>query len=114
MTADHETLLRSLEHISSLESMLQAMSNKTAATTELRREVDKLVELMTPHLNEEEDVLVPLIAEHFTKQSMDKVVDDIVGKLNPALLLWEYAAGANWYDFWCTDETGCDPDEKVS
>ncbi len=113
MTADHVTLLAALDHITSLEGKLGTAADKKAATTELRTQIDSLIDMMLPHLNEEEDELVPLIAKHLTEKGMDALIDEILAKLDPILLLWEAAPLILWHDFWCTEATGCGAGEKV-
>jgi hypothetical protein len=113
MTSDHTTLLEALENISSYEAKFAAASDKAAVLAELREVFGNMTTMMNPHLDEEEDILVPIIANHFTKAGFDDLIQDIIKKFNPIDLLWELAPMAAWFEFWCVPSVGCGPDRKV-
>lgn len=45
--------------------------------------------MMSPHLDEEENVLVPIITKTFTREHYDATVQKIIETLPPLDLLWE-------------------------
>ncbi len=114
MTADHVTLLEALEHISSFEGKFAQATDKAAVLAELRKVFDELMKMMMPHLDEEEDVLVPILYKHFTHASFDELIQEIIKKFNPIDLLWELAPMMQWFDFWCVPSVGCTADRRVA
>jgi iron-sulfur cluster repair protein YtfE (RIC family) len=114
MTSDHTTLLDALEHISSFDAKFAASRDKEAVLAELRQVFANMTAMMAPHLDEEEDVLVPIIAKHFTHAGFNELIQEIIKKFNPIHLLWELAPMAAWFDFWCVPSVGCGPEKKVS
>lgn len=113
MTADHTTLISSLEEVASLKEKFLAAAGKEKELKQLesrlRDTFHTLYVMMTEHLNEEEDVLVPLIRAHMTEKDMEDTVQEILKKFSVPDLLWELSPFVSWYPLWCScPNSGCD------
>jgi len=67
---------------------------------------------MQEHLDEEENVLIPMLQQFFTQESFDKVTMKILDQFPIMGLLWEIPPFLYYYDFWCTPKHLCPPNSK--
>ncbi len=84
------------------------MSHKRpSASVELPKKMQLLIDLVIPHLNEEEDVLLPILKAHMTEQEMDDLTQVIVNEFSPVELLFELAIISSFIEKWCV-KPACD------
>lgn len=110
MSHDHVWLLAALKRTEDLVRQLPDASPALAEELagQLRALFTELTTEMAKHLNEEEDVLVPLIRRAWTEQSWDAFLGTLIERLPPVALLVELSAFSYWMPAWCTQAAGCD------
>jgi hemerythrin-like domain-containing protein len=113
MTTDHHTLIELLEEIAPLEhqqvgaclSLFQLLFNILLLQDQstLKQKIDHLVDLVIPHLNEEEDSLLPLISQNFTHAEIEVLSQKIVDSFSASQLFWELPPIYLFMESWCVD-----------
>ena len=114
MTDDHATLLEALDKISDFGPQIKAASNsklKAKIIKTLQESFHEMLTMMTPHLDAEEDVLIPLIAKHFTESSFNDLIGEILKRYSLLELFQELASFFAWFPSWCSPATGCPEDQ---
>lgn len=81
LTTDHTELVAKLDRVDSVVESLGQKEGDTVA--ELTKEMKEYQVLMLPHLQEEEEMGLPLCRAYFDNKEMGKVIQKIVAKEAP-------------------------------
>ena len=82
MTDDHKTLLRQLDEIAAMEQTFAGCVDSAqldGLAAELRQRVCDMCDNMRDHLAEEEEIIPPILRDHFTETEALTVVNKIIG-----------------------------------